>query len=84
MNSKQTKTLKAIFSKPTSTNIKFTDIESVLITIGTEKVEGHGSRVRFLLSNETLHLHRPHPEAEAKRYQVELVREFLEKLGITP
>jgi hypothetical protein len=40
--------------------------------------------VSFTLHDERLHLHRPHPGKEAKRYQVEQTREFLERLGVAP
>ncbi|MHB1670051.1 hypothetical protein [Thiomonas sp.] len=30
------------------------------------------------------HFHRPHPQREALNYRVRMVREYLEKLGVTP
>ncbi|WP_169928962.1 hypothetical protein [Macromonas bipunctata] len=50
MNSKHRKTLEAIFSKPTQGNIKFSDVESLVLALGGEVVEGAGSRV-------AMHLH---------------------------
>jgi hypothetical protein len=84
MNSKHLKTLKAIFSKPTKSTIRFIDIESLLTTIGASISEGNGSRVTFSFAEEEWHAHRPHPGKEAKKYQVEGVREFLERLEIEP
>lgn len=84
MNSKQQKTLKAIFTRPTSGTIVFADIESLLVSVGCIKTEGNGSRVRFDKGEVFFLCHRPHPGKEAKRYQVEDVREFLKKLGVTP
>lgn len=82
MNRKHQKTLKAVFSKPTLANINFADIEKLLVAIGAEKVEGNGSRVGFIMPNGAKwEHHRPHPQKEAKRYQVESVRRFLENLG---
>lgn len=34
----------------------------------------------FEMQNERIYMHRPHPEKEAKRYQVEQFREFLQRL----
>ena len=43
-----------------------------------------GSRVVFELQGKRVYLHRPHPGHEAKRYQVEEVRELLRALEIQP
>ena len=74
--------MRAIFSVPTRASINFSDIEKLLIALGAEKVEGSGSRVAFVMANgEKWEHHRPHPNKEARKYQVESVREFLERLG---
>lgn len=83
VNRKQQKILDAIFAVPTSASIKFADIEKLLISLGAEKIEGRGSRVAFIMPNGAKwEQHRPHPNKEAKKYQVESVREFLERLGV--
>lgn len=46
--------------------------------------EREGSRVKFELKGEQWRGHRPHPGKEAKRYQVEEAREFLERVGVKP
>ena len=84
MRSKHRKTLHAVFAKPTMANIKFADIESLLISLGGEVIEGAGSRVSVTFSGNTVFFHRPHPGKEAKKYQVEDAREFLQKIGIEP
>ncbi|MGL4229868.1 MAG: type II toxin-antitoxin system HicA family toxin [Casimicrobium sp.] len=84
MNTKHLKTLEAIFAKPTSASVVFSDIESLVIALGGGVKEREGSRVKITLRNEQWHCHRPHPGKEAKRYQVEEAREMLERLGITP
>ncbi|MDL2316455.1 type II toxin-antitoxin system HicA family toxin [Desulfovibrio sp. OttesenSCG-928-A18] len=65
MNSKQRKTLAAIFSSPTRKNMVWADIESLLLAIGCEVVEGDGSRVAFLRDGQKADFHRPHPGKEA-------------------
>lgn len=84
MNSKQTKTLKLVFSDPVSGTIKWAAIESLLIAAGCKVVEGNGSRVRFERDGLIASFHRPHPEPEAKRYQVRDARDYLTRLGIQP
>jgi hypothetical protein len=84
MNSKHRKTLEAIFARPTTGALKFSAIESLLLSLGAELHESEGSRVKFTWSGEAWHAHRPHPGKEAKKYQVEGVREFLERNGVTP
>src|SRR5258708_38798885 len=70
MNSKQRKTLKAVFADPISPAIEWTAIENLLVSAGCRVVEGAGSRVRFVFNAEIESFHRPHPAKEAKRYQV--------------
>jgi hypothetical protein len=84
MNGKHRKTFEAIFKKPTSASILFSDIENLLTSLGGEVKEREGSRIKITLKSEQWHCHRPHPGKEAKRYQVEEARELLERLGITP
>ncbi len=83
MNSKQKKTLNDIFSKPTKNNILWSDIEKLIISIGGEIREGKGSAGVFIYQNSIFPFHRSHPQKEAKKYQVEDLREFLIKKGIT-
>jgi len=52
--------------------------------VGARTVEGSGSRVRFELKGVVATFHRPHPEKEAKPYQVRDARSFLEQAGIKP
>lgn len=84
MNSKLKKTLVAIFQNPTPKNINWNDIESLLMGLGADIIEGNGSRVRFIPNNSMIVFHRPHPSKEAKTYQVKDVRNFLKELKITP
>ena len=83
MNSKQRKTLTAVFANPVSANIEWSDIEGLLLAAGCTLIEGNGSRVRFVCKDVVASFHRPHPAKEAKRYQVRDAREFLIKIGIT-
>lgn len=62
----------------------FADIEALLKGLGAKVLQREGSRVKVELQGEQWRAHRPHPGKEAKRYQVEEVRELLERLGIHP
>lgn len=84
MNARHRKTLAAIFTRPTSASIAFSDIESLVVALGGTVTEREGSRVRITLRGERWHCHRPHPGKEAKRYQVEEARELLERVGVKP
>ncbi len=84
MNNKQRAALKAVFSEPTSGTVPWASIEGLLMAIGCKVIEGKGSRVRFARDGRVALFHRPHPEKEAKRYQVEAAREYLIKLGVQP
>jgi len=83
MNSKHTKTLRSVFAKPIEGNIKFSDIEALVVALGGEVREGDGSRVALLLNGGVKHAYRPHPGKEAKRYQVKEIKEWLMAVGVT-
>jgi hypothetical protein len=84
VNTKHRKTLRAIFTKPTSPSIVFSDIEVLLVALGGQVHEREGSRVKISIKGEQWRCHRPHPGKEAKRYQVEEIRELLERIGEQP
>lgn len=78
MNRKQQKIVEAVFTVPTLASIKFGDVEKLLVSFGAQKLEGRGSRVAFVVaSGAKWEAHRPHPGKEAKKYQIESLRDFL-------
>ncbi|WP_367110825.1 type II toxin-antitoxin system HicA family toxin [uncultured Psychrobacter sp.] len=84
MQRKHQKTLKAIFSKPISGNIKWSDIEALFIALGAEVSERAGSRVAIVLDNEVQVYHRPHPQPTTDKGAVASVRKWLDSLGYSP
>lgn len=84
MNSRQRKTLEAIFARPVPVDLAWTELESLFLAVGAKKTEGSGSRVRFELGQTDIFLHRPHNPNTLRPYQVRLAREFFEKAGIRP
>lgn len=84
MNARQRRTLELIYSLPVPASLEWLRIESLLISLGAQVVEGHGSRVRFELNGIIATFHRPHPTKEAKPYQVRDARALLEQAGVHP
>lgn len=84
LNSKQRKTLKAIFEKPTRSDILWTDAENLFIALGAVVQQGKGSRVRVALNGIRAVFHEPHPEKEVSKATVTDIRDFLERAAISP
>lgn len=84
MNNAQQKTLAAIFGTPTPATLEWRKIESLFGALGAQTIEGNGSRVRFELNGVVASFHRPHPQKEAKPYQVKDAKEFLSQAGVQP
>ena len=84
MNKRHRETLEKIFQAPVPASLEWRDIEALFVAVGARTVEGSGSRVRFELKGVVATFHRPHPEKEAKPYQVRDARSFLEQAGIKP
>ncbi|WP_198007937.1 type II toxin-antitoxin system HicA family toxin [Methylovulum miyakonense] len=47
MNAKHTKTLQAIFAKPTTATLEWIRIETLFIALGCRVIEGRGSRIQW-------------------------------------
>lgn len=84
LNSKQRRTLKAIYANPVRSDIVWTDVESLFVALGATVSQGRGSRVRVLLNGVKAVFHEPHPEKEVCKDAVKSVREFLENAGVAP
>lgn len=84
MNSRHQKTLAVLFSHSGQKSLEWVWIESLILALGAEIIEGRGSRVRFVLNGVVGTFHRPHPAKEAKPYQVRDARDFLKGAGIKP
>jgi hypothetical protein len=75
------KTLEAIFRNPVPKNLEWRKVEALFQALGCEVIEGSGSRVAFRRNDIRADFHRPHPQKEAKPYQVKAAKEFLEAIG---
>ena len=84
MNRKQRKTLEAVFDDPINGNLIWRNVESLLVGVGCQVIEGSGSSVTFEKDGFRATFHRPHPQKEALRYRIKDTRQFLENLGVRP
>ena len=84
MNSKQRKTMEAIFSLPTPKNLTWDEFVSLLKTLGCYMVKDGGSHFAFRRDNQKADFHRPHSGKELKPYQVRDAKAFLVKIGVMP
>lgn len=84
MKRKFQKTLELIFHRPTVGNIKWRDIEVMLVDLGAEISEREGSRVGVRLFGDRRVFHRPHPSPDTDKGAVAAIRRWLEDNGVTP
>lgn len=78
---KHQKTLKNVFEDPIKSNVKWVDIENMLIALGAELSEGSGSRIRIYLNNIRAVFHRPHHRKETDKGALKSMRRFLKEAG---
>lgn len=84
MNSKHQKTLKSLFDDPVKKNIKWSDVEKLIVGVEGQIRQGDGSRIRIGLGEQFLNIHTPHPQKELKPYQVRAIRKLFIERGIEP
>ena len=76
MNKRHRSTLGAIFAQPTSGNIKWRNVESLLKTLGAVLTERAGSRVSVSLNDNIVVFHRPHPGPNMDKGRSEIYEDF--------
>jgi len=84
MKRKHQRTLKLIYKRPTSDNIRWTDIESLLKALGADVTERAGSRIAVVLFGEVRVFHRPHPTPNTDKGAVASIRKWLENYEVKP
>ena len=82
MNSKNRKTLEAVFADSAKADIKWADIEALFAACGGVLEEARGSRVCVEINGVVAHFHRPQPDTD--KGAVKSVRRFLENARIRP
>lgn len=82
---KHHKTLETIFARPPSANIRWADIEALLVSLGAEIEQREGSRVAVVFPDQPPAVyHRPHPSPMTDKGAVAAVRNWLEAMGYKP
>jgi hypothetical protein len=84
MKRKHQKTLELIFSRPVSANIKWADVEAMLVDLGAEVSEREGARVGVFLFDQIRVFHRPHPSPNTDKGAVASMRKWLKENGVMP
>jgi|TARA_B100000315_G_scaffold106631_1_gene97818 hypothetical protein len=82
LGKKYQRTLDNIFDSPVRANIKWDDIEKMLIALGAEITEGRDSRVRIYLNKIRAVFHRPHPQKETDKGALKSMRRYLKETGV--
>ena len=80
--SKKDKLLKKFLHVPIKKDLTFSELETLLITLGYVKLEGNGSAVKFFNKEKDslINLHKPHPNDELKVYLVKQIQEKLQEI----
>ena len=77
---KVNKLLDKFLEIPIKSDLTYKELETLLIKFGFEKIEGSGSRVKFIKDNTPIMIHKPHPGNILKRYVVKQLQEILRGL----
>ena len=72
-----------IFKRPIQSNIKWSDVISLLKNLGAEVSEGNGSRVPIALNGIRAVFHRPHPKKEIDKGTLISMQKFLENAKVS-
>jgi hypothetical protein len=76
--------LLAIFQEPTSANIHWREVESLLHHLGGTIEPSHGARFRVVLNEVETILHHPHHGSECSKQTIKQLRESLAQAGVSP
>ena len=84
MKQKHLKTLKLIFSRPVSANVRWPEVEALLLELGAKIEEREGSRVLIRLFGGRRVFHRPHPSPMTDKGAIASLRDWLNDNGVKP
>ncbi len=84
MKRKHLKTLELIFSRPVSANVRWSEVEALLLELGARIEEREGSRVLIRLFGERRGFHRLHPSPMTDKGAVASLRDWLNDNGVKP
>lgn len=82
---KHRQTFKAIFTHPASGNIRWGDVEALLVELGADIEEREGSRVAVIFpGHHPVVFHRPHPSPVTDKGAVTAIRKWLARMDLKP
>ena len=85
LSRKHTRTLAAIFEKPTRGDVEWSAVLALVRKLGAAVNEKRaGSRVAFALGGRVFVIHKPHPKSELSKGSLESLRDFLRLCKKTP
>jgi hypothetical protein len=84
MKRKHLVTLARIFSRPIPGNIRWVDMEALLLALGAKISEEEGSRIGVRLFGDRRVFHRPHPSPDTDKGAVAAIKKWLESNGVKP
>lgn len=84
MKRKHQATLERIFARPVSGNVKWREVEALLLELGAEIEEAEGSRITVTLFGVVRVFHRPHLGPDTDKGALASVRKWLEDNGVIP
>ena len=79
---KHEKTLEAMKQHPKPSNLRWSDVESLLVHLGAEVREGRGSAIGVTLRGKSAYFHRPHPGDKADKGAIATALALLQEAGI--
>ena len=82
ISSRHHRTLERIFTSPTPSDIRWSEVEALLRAVGVEVSERSGSRVGLRKEAERIVVHKPHPGSQVGKAAVRAIAEFLEEIGV--
>ena len=65
---------------PTPADVRWAEIESLLVAMGVTLVEQAGSRVQLVKGSDSIVVHKPHPRPETRRDTVRDILKFIERI----
>jgi hypothetical protein len=84
VNNKHRAVLEAIFERPTRADIRWSEIEAMIIACGGEVRQREGSRVALVLNGVRSVFHRPHPQPTTKKGAIDAMGVFLVSAWLEP
>ncbi len=67
---------------PRPSNLRWADIESLLVFVGGVVREGKGSAISVSLRGRTAYFHRPHPGDKARKWAIDTALRLLDEAGV--